>query len=339
MRNLRLWLLAAAIASVVGSARADEPAGTTEARALFKKGLAFAHDGELVAAADAFDRAYATSPNYAVLYNLGQAYAALGRSLDAARVLERFLTEGGDKISPARREAVEVLIASERAKLSRLEVNVSPARAEVFLDGRRLPPNPLEPEWVTPGEHVVIATSAGWLTAARPVIVEPGQSTRMSLSLEPIPLAPDSTSSECPLVPFASDRDPASDLASSPAPVHPVPISHQRDIALGVGALGLVLAGSALGVYAWNSGRYDDWQADRQQLLAAMRAGGPDSATLAQNARLAPRAADIQRADDAALGLALAAGGAVVTSLVLWLTGGKPAHRSGLPTGYHASTW
>jgi hypothetical protein len=113
-------MLAALLA--LGSARvshADDPRG--EARAHYAKGLELAGQNGYQGALREFNAAYAISPQFAVLFNIGQAHIALGHTLEAIDALARYLRDGGDRISPTRRTQVERQIAGLRSTLSNPE--------------------------------------------------------------------------------------------------------------------------------------------------------------------------------------------------------------------------
>src|SRR5688500_14271446 len=57
----------------------------------FNRGVEYVHDGDLKGALIEFKRAYAVSPNYRVLYNLGQVANALGRYTEAQDYFQRYL--------------------------------------------------------------------------------------------------------------------------------------------------------------------------------------------------------------------------------------------------------
>src|SRR5688572_25093243 len=114
MRLVPFLALLLVLASFSGPSLAEADASKTEARRHFQMGLALVTKGDFLSAVDAFESAYETSPHYAVLYNLGQAYAALGRSDQALRTFERFLEDGGESIDPSRRGQVQSIIARER---------------------------------------------------------------------------------------------------------------------------------------------------------------------------------------------------------------------------------
>src|SRR5689334_19745800 len=71
-----------------GSARAETPVDT--ARAHFERGYALAQQGAFEPAVAEFELAYAASPHFSVLFNLGQAYGASGRAVQAERTLLRY---------------------------------------------------------------------------------------------------------------------------------------------------------------------------------------------------------------------------------------------------------
>ena len=111
------WLLT--LLCLLGVARpgwADDPRGS--ARAHYARGLELASQNGYEAALREFNEAYAISPQFAVLYNIGQAHVALGHSLEAIEVLSRYLRDGQDRLPPGRREQVQAQIAHLRADLA-----------------------------------------------------------------------------------------------------------------------------------------------------------------------------------------------------------------------------
>jgi hypothetical protein len=104
---------------LVGVARpgwADDPRGS--ARAHYARGLELASQNGYEAALREFNEAYAISPQFAVLYNIGQAHVALGHSLEAIEVLSRYLRDGQDRLPPGRREQVQAQLAHLSADLA-----------------------------------------------------------------------------------------------------------------------------------------------------------------------------------------------------------------------------
>src|SRR4051794_1081194 len=112
MRRAALTLTLLAFAA---SAHAQTPPDATlQARAHFQAGLARAEQGNLSAALVEFEAAYTISPHFSVLYNIGQARSTLGRPVEAVAAFERYLADGGQQITPSRRQEVEALLLANR---------------------------------------------------------------------------------------------------------------------------------------------------------------------------------------------------------------------------------
>src|SRR3954453_12005021 len=99
-----------ALLLAAGTARAADPRET--ARAHYARGLALAAQNGYEAALREFTEAYAISPQFAVLYNIGQAHVALGHSVKAIAALSKYLHDGRDRLPPGRRQQVQAQITS-----------------------------------------------------------------------------------------------------------------------------------------------------------------------------------------------------------------------------------
>ena len=240
----------------VGAARADQAEARSIARGHFNRGVELAKAGDYEAALAEFEQAYRTSPHFSVLYNIGQAELALGRSSLAVETLRRYLTEGGEQIEPARRAEVESLIAGERQRLEATEGSPELAPA----------PDPSQPQ-----------------SPPAAAAVTPPRS-------EPPPSAP---------VPPARGAD--DERADAKRPVSYV-----------LGAAGIVLASAAVAHYAWNRGRYAEWQ----QAYAAYHEDPRPPRRSAAN----ELAESIDRASRVTAGLAIGAGVMLGSGAVLFFS-------------------
>ncbi len=114
--RLRELLLGASLALVTATpARADD--SREVARVHYARGLDLANRNAYAEALQEFNQAYIVSPEFAVLYNIGQCHVALGHPTEATEALTRYLRDGGERIPPARREAVKAqleLLAARR---------------------------------------------------------------------------------------------------------------------------------------------------------------------------------------------------------------------------------
>jgi hypothetical protein len=394
---------------------------------------------------EAFASAYQASPHYAVLYNLGQAYAALGRSPDAIRILEQFLRDGGDSVDPARRKEVEELVARERSRIGQLELDVSPAGTELFIDGQHAGTTPLTPIELTQGVHVLVARKADHATHTELVNISANERLRVSLRLERtrdielnsarnlgellvrcdvpgvevwfeetalartpvtrplfLPMGARtvlfkrpgyrtvervasvvphrSVELECGVTPDRSSGARGGSLGIQPsepfavikvdgsvyrggwlpAGPHSVRVERkgflpwtrivsveparrrevsamleatpdrlratraserQRTWAVGVGAGGVVLAGLSVLTYVLNGDRYQGFRRERDRVDTELAGGDASAEIHVRNRSLRNEAADIQRTDDLAFGMAVTGGAAIITAGVLWVTG------------------
>jgi hypothetical protein len=154
--------LAALAFTLARPAAAADSEPTVLARQHFERGYAAAQRGELELAVLEFERAYAARPNASVLFNLGQAYASAGRAAEAVSTLKRYLELSGSNVPPDRRALVDSLIEYHSRALGEVQLDVSPAGAEVTLDGRSVGLAPFaEPLKVLRGTHVLVATLEG----------------------------------------------------------------------------------------------------------------------------------------------------------------------------------
>jgi hypothetical protein len=161
LREIHCWLFALPMATaLVGPALAEEePKGL--AREHYARGVALANAGAYDQALAEFNRAYELIPHYAVLYNVGQAYLELGRTVKAVESLEQYLRLGAANVLPARRKEVEAVLAEISAELAAVQVTVDEEGARVSVDGEPVGRAPLSsPLRVSAGPHTVAAVSA-----------------------------------------------------------------------------------------------------------------------------------------------------------------------------------
>lgn len=105
MRIRDLALGALLVLGVAPSARADNTRDL--ARAHYARGVELAGKNSYTEALQEFNQAYIVSPEFAVLYNIGECHIALGHPKEAMEALSRYLREGGERIPTARRELVK----------------------------------------------------------------------------------------------------------------------------------------------------------------------------------------------------------------------------------------
>lgn len=164
----------------------------------FERGYLLAEQGNLEGAIDEFQRAYALSPHYSVLYNLAQAHAAAGHPVEAVAAFRRYLTEGGDAISGARRAQVQAAMAYHGRRIGRLRLRVNPASATISVDGRALgSARGLGELELSSGQHLVLVEAPHHLS--RPIEIEIEGGLARSLNVELYRDTPGTLQLSCPL--------------------------------------------------------------------------------------------------------------------------------------------
>jgi hypothetical protein len=162
-----LFLASALVAAAQPAWAAEEPSETAapaaapteeavkEASKRYETGLGMYAEGEFKLAVIEFERAYSLVPDYRVLYNIGQVRIQLGNYARARQVLEQYLKEGGDRISPDRKQAVRNDLTMLEGRTATLRV-VTADGAQVFVDDRPIGAAPLaEPVLLDAGDHRV----------------------------------------------------------------------------------------------------------------------------------------------------------------------------------------
>jgi tetratricopeptide (TPR) repeat protein len=177
IRRRWAWMTSVVItaSSFFISPAAADPAA---ARKHYERGLEELEAGNVSKARESFEEAYRQSPHYLVLYNLGRASLDLG-DLDAARdYLERYLEQGGNRITAEERKRIDSLLQATRAKSSKESSDpvVTPAPLPAS-SSVTLPPAVPPPE---PPSFGAAAPVAPPIVSARRAEEDPGIERRLS---------------------------------------------------------------------------------------------------------------------------------------------------------------
>ncbi|HEY5377803.1 MAG TPA: PEGA domain-containing protein [Polyangiaceae bacterium] len=190
MRQTGLLLVGLLALATVRKAAA-EPSNSELAADHFQQGLSHARSGDIDAAAADFEAAYKASPNFAVLYNLGRTYAAMGRAVDAVSAFKRYLSEGGSAIDSKRRDEVANSITFNERRIGLATISAVPESAQVLLDGKAVVLTGASLPLVT-GDHVLVVMAHGYQSAARAFSVQHASPTsiHVELSKDALPVVP-----------------------------------------------------------------------------------------------------------------------------------------------------
>jgi tetratricopeptide (TPR) repeat protein len=282
------------------------------AGAHYQKGLELANRAEYRAALDEFNAAYAASPNFAVLYNIGQAEVAIGRPRQAIESLTKYLRDGGEQVPATRRQQVELQLKELKGAFAYLSVTTKPDGALVNVDGANLASTPLaEPLRLTPGSHIVAVSRQGFSTESLMVAIAEGQQQTLNLELRPLGANDPGLK--------AGLQDGTERPVSTPEP-RPTPPTRAADrssfptpyVLMGAG---VAVGGVALAHYFWNAGRADDFRATdarlRNETVPGRRQLQLENNELAES---------IDRASVVTVGLGVASG-VLVAGGAVWLVG------------------
>lgn len=176
----------ALLQSFSGVALAQERTDASEAARHFDRGYLLAQQGGLEAAIAEFKQAYALSPHPSVLYNLGQAYAASGRAVEAVQTLRKYLEQADPKLDAQRHAQATALVDYQGQRIGTLKLVIEPVGAELTLDGEPLGKAPLaSPVQLSAGSHGLTVAHAGYTPRSVRVEIVGKTSTTTELRLEP----------------------------------------------------------------------------------------------------------------------------------------------------------
>ncbi|HTJ85209.1 MAG TPA: PEGA domain-containing protein [Polyangiaceae bacterium] len=187
---------------VVATLTAAVPAAAAppwvEADDHFRHGVALYNEHDFATALVEFQRAYEIDPKYQVLYNIGETYYLLLDYANALKSLQKYLDDGGTKITPKRRKEVEAEIATLRGRVAKLTIETTEAGASVTVDDVAVGKTPLAGLTVSAGRRRVTATVPGRVPVTQ--IVDLAGGDERTIELE-IPAAPDSPDRPKPSAP------------------------------------------------------------------------------------------------------------------------------------------
>ena len=158
--------------------------GRSEAKTRFDRGERFFEVGDYPAALAEFEAAYRLVPRYEILFNIGVTQKKLFRWGESVRTFQKYLAEGGKKVSSERRREVDRELGDIRSLVAEVTVKVEGGEAEVFLDGQSAGKTPIKSNLlVSPGRHSVRATRPDFDPVEQTIEVISG--VHLSITLAP----------------------------------------------------------------------------------------------------------------------------------------------------------
>jgi hypothetical protein len=218
------------------------------ARQHFKTGVAYLEDPDGARYEEAyreFKAAYADSPSWKILGNLGLSALKLERDGEVVEAFEKYLSEGGAQIDAAERSQMERDLMTTKAGLVWVEVTVTPPGAILVDERQPLTGRPVTNRYevgangslrigVRRGRHKVTARLQGYDPTVWEFDAEPGTDITHTLELKkPVPVAARATG--------------GSETAAGPVMERPITMP----VIIGAAATGaLLIGGGVVGVMA-----------------------------------------------------------------------------------------
>jgi hypothetical protein len=254
------FAFALALGFVAPAARAADVPITEEARAHFSAGVSFLQDPDGARYEDAyreFNAAYAASPSWKILGNLGLSAMKLERDGEAIDAYTKYLAEGGKEIERDERAQIERDLKTLQASVVYVALSIEPVG--VTLTDERVPGSgatvvnrygPLGPSariGLRPGHHRLTVELTGYEKSAWELDAVPKQEQTHGFALQAL--------AQAPVAPVAAPPPP---VQEAPPPAEESSGSGLRTgayAAFGVGVVGLGL-GTVFGLQA--NGKYSD---------------------------------------------------------------------------------
>jgi hypothetical protein len=240
-----------------------------QARAKLVEGARFTDAGDFARGLEKFEEAYALVPSPKIFFNLGIAYAGLGRNGEAYDAYERFLREATDANASNRTQARQELDRIAKM-IGFLAVSANVVGPEVMVDGRRVGTLPLpNPIPLDPGPHQLLVRAGGVVAQERRLLIAAGAKNDLRLEIVHGEAA----------APAAKPAAPAGAVSVAAAPVSPGSRQWMRQARwVGVGATAAALAtGITFNLLALGKGNdFDDKEDPNHpgQQLCGRRANG-----------------------------------------------------------------
>lgn len=244
-RHLGLGLLCGLLLSAA-PAVAEEVQITDEARQHFKAGVNFMQDPDGARYEEAyreFKTAYAASPSWKILGNLGITAMKLERDGEAIDAMERYLNEGGDELPSEERAQFERDLSTLKASVVHVRLSSVPPGATVtdervpvqganVINRYTLPEGELS-LGIRTGHHRMVARLEGYEDAVWEFDAAPGAEQAHSFELQPPAQA---------AAPVAASTEPTGVDQGAQPMARPIPTG----VYIGLAATGVFAVGGAV---------------------------------------------------------------------------------------------
>lgn len=248
--SVRSLLVTVALAlALMRSSPVEAQDAKERARTSLVAGVDLLGKGDAAGALLRFQEAYQLVPSPKIFYNLGLAYAALGRPVEALEAFQKFLSESSDAPLDARQNA-EAEARRLRGELGSLRVTTDVPGGAVFVDERPYGQTPEhQPIMLLPGSHMLVVRPPGG-AAPMSVRVDVARGEVRTIAVQTKVVAPEPSphSMPAPVVPVPvvpAPVAPTRHTAGNPATPSAVPgTTGVRLTGIGMAVLGVVGLGT-----------------------------------------------------------------------------------------------
>lgn len=175
-------------APLASSAAAQATAADqAQARRLFEDGLKLGEAQRWAEALSSFRRSARLVPRSSTSYNIANALYRMGRPVDAVAELNRYESMPDVRDNPAALKRCDALRHLVQPAIAELRLAITPAGAEVFVDGRLSKETGLERRLqLNPGTHSIRISQESYADWLEELKAEPGSRQSLTIALEPI---------------------------------------------------------------------------------------------------------------------------------------------------------
>jgi hypothetical protein len=249
-----LCLLIFALASIPLVALA-QPNPKAEALQHYERGQALAQNQSFVEAIAEFDQAYQLGHDFAVLYDIAQAYLWLQEPARAVKSFKKYLSEGGRQVPTGRRKEVEQEIVMQEGRIAIVIIHAKQEGAIIKVDGGEVGRTPL-PEGLEldAGAHVLSASAEGFQTWEQRLELAAGDRRNIDVVL-------------LPGGPVAGPPGAATPPVDAAAGATKTPLLERRTVGYVLGGVGVaaIVVGGVFGVRAISKRNDSDAQCPANQ--------------------------------------------------------------------------
>lgn len=172
-----------AVVDAPNAPSAEETPAVAEAREHHRRGLELSDEGDYKLALVEFERAYALTRSFKVLYNIGQVQLQLTRYAKARLALEQYLRDGGDAVPAKRRSDVERDLAMLRTRTATLSLKLNVPEAEVTINDVVVSNGGFERSLIDAGALRLVVSKPGYVSQRRDITLAGGDVETVSIEL------------------------------------------------------------------------------------------------------------------------------------------------------------